>query len=181
MGSTLPVYFMTWTNHLSWILTMEIVAETKAFRFFSNGNRDSNKWYQSDRSQVWNSPSSRWGGYCWTLGSKLPMCFATWTNYLSWILTLAIVAETKSYTFWSNNNRDSNKHLPFQIGDIAITISVPLPRHLPHCKSHYTVFVVFLLTITALTLRYCDYDFSYRISHFHPPSHFSNHSAPKKL
>ena len=29
---------------------------------------------------------------CWTLGSMLPVCFVTWNNCLSWILTLVIVA-----------------------------------------------------------------------------------------
>lgn len=39
------------------------------------------------------------------MGSTLPMCFATWTKCISWILTLPIVAETNAYRFWSNNNR----------------------------------------------------------------------------
>lgn len=30
---------------------------------------------------------------CWTLVSMLPASFATWVNPLSWILTMAIVAE----------------------------------------------------------------------------------------
>ena len=111
LGSTLPVFFATWTNRLSWILTLAIVAETNTCGFWSNDNHDSNKWYQSDRSRVRNSPGSRWGGDCWTLGSTLPVCFATWTNYLSWILTLEIVVETKACGFWSNGNRDSNIHM----------------------------------------------------------------------
>ena len=106
-----PVCFATWTNRLLWILTLAIVAETNACGFWSNDNRDSNMWYQSDRSRVQNSFGSCWGGDCWTLGSTLLVCYATWTNRLSWILTLAIVVETNAYGFWSNGNRDSNKRL----------------------------------------------------------------------
>ena len=121
LGSMLPVCFATWTNHLSWILTLAIVAETNTYRFWSDDNRYANNWYQSDRYQVQNSPDSRWGGDCWTLGSMLPVCFATWTNRFLWILTLEIIVETNACGFWSNDNHDS-----------SITLLHPVPGRRIH-------------------------------------------------
>lgn len=109
LGSTLPVCFLTWTNCLLWILTLAIVAETNAYEFWSNDNRDYYKWNQNNRSQVRNSLGSHWGRD-WTLGSVHPVCLATWTNCLWLILTLAIVVETNPYRFYSNRNRDFNKN-----------------------------------------------------------------------
>jgi hypothetical protein len=52
------------------------------------------------------STNMRWNkrGSCWALGSVLPTSFMTWVNPLSWILSLAIVAEIKACGLWSNEN-----------------------------------------------------------------------------
>jgi hypothetical protein len=104
----LPASFATWVNPLSWILTLVIVVKINACGFWSNDNHESNKWYQSNRSRVQNSPGERWWGHCWHVHPTLPMSFTTWVNSLSWILTLAIVAEINACKFWSNDNRESN-------------------------------------------------------------------------